>query len=168
MDIIAHSLWATALGKTWNGRARTRLRLLWFVFWTMFPDLFSFAPMVVAGLWAKLSGAERIPHIHSIGGVGLYSLSHSLIIFAAAFALASLAFRRPVWAMLGWALHIAIDIPTHSRYTTPFLWPVSGYRFTGIGWWEHWFIAANYSALAFVFLLMWFRKRRRGAAVGSQ
>ena len=159
MDIIAHSLWATAIGKTWNRRARTRLRLAWFVFWTMFPDLFSFAPMVVAGLSAKLSGATQIRHVHSILGIGLYSLSHSFVVFAAAFALVSLVSRRPVWAMLGWALHIAIDIPTHSRYTTPFLWPVSHYRFTGIGWWERWFIIVNYTALAIVFVVLRIRDR---------
>jgi hypothetical protein len=168
MDIVAHSLWATAIGKTWNRRARTRLRFLWFVFWTMFPDLFAFTPMVVAGIWAKLSGVTQMTYVHSIGGIGLYDLSHSFVVFAAAFAVASVVLRRPVWAMLGWALHIAIDIPTHSRYTTPFLWPLSRYRFVGIGWWEHWFMVVNYTALAIVFLLMWRRDRRERMEAENQ
>jgi hypothetical protein len=38
--------------------------------------------------------------------------------------------------MLGWLLHIAIDIPTHSfrYYATRFLWPVSDFRIDGIAW----------------------------------
>jgi hypothetical protein len=38
--------------------------------------------------------------------------------------------------MLAWLLHILVDIPTHSTrfFPTPFLWPISSYEFSGIGW----------------------------------
>ena len=65
--------------------------------------------------------------------------------------------RRVVLAMLGWLLHIVIDVPTHSLryYVTEFLWPVSDYRIDGIAWWTPWFWAATYGALGAVFFLLW-------------
>jgi hypothetical protein len=64
--------------------------------------------------------------------------------------------------MLGWALHILIDIPTHSLrfFATPFLWPLSDYRFNGISWGNRWFMLANYTALAIVYILLWRTSRR--------
>lgn len=168
MDIVAHALWATAVGRTWNGRGRTRFKVARFVAWTMFPDLFAFTPMAIAVIWNRLSGASRLPHVHTVAGFNLYELSHSFVVFFLVFAAASLLLRRPVWEMLGWALHIAIDIPTHSRYTTPFLWPLSDYRFRGVGWWEPWFMAVNYAALAMVFLVMWLRGRRAREVVETR
>mgnify|MGYP001572196393 CR=1 FL=1 len=46
-----------------------------------------------------------------------------------------------------------MDIPTHAgeRIATPFLWPVSDYRFNGISWSEPVFILVNYTALITVF-----------------
>ena len=59
--------------------------------------------------------------------------------------------------MLGWLLHIVIDIPTHSLryYATRFLWPVSDYRIDGIAWWTPWLWVTTYGALGVVFFLLW-------------
>lgn len=160
MEIVSHALWAAAAGTAAARVAAPRLHLGWLAFWAMFPDLFAFTPHVGARLWARLTGAPWV-HVHHSGGVDLYSLSHSLVVFAPVFALACLVFRKPQWALLGWALHIAMDIPTHSEhYPTPFLWPVSGYRFIGIAWHQWWFEVLCYTALAAVFLLL---RRRKGA-----
>lgn len=150
MDIVAHALWATVAAKTVNRNHPARLRVAWFAAWAAFPDVFAFAPDVVTRLW-------RGHHHH----FGLYELSHSLVVFVPVFALASLLFRRPVWELLGWALHILMDIPTHSaHFPTPFLWPLSSYEFFGVSWRQWWFTAFNYSALALAFLFLWIGRRR--------
>jgi hypothetical protein len=63
---------------------------------------------------------------------------------------------------LGWALHILIDIPSHAAtfYPTPFLFPISNYRFThGISWSNKWFMIINYSLLLLVSLYFFNRKK---------
>ena len=69
-------------------------------------------------------GIDRPPfHI----GHPLYPAGHSLIVFLVVFAITSIFARRIVYEMLGWLLHILIDIPTHSfsYYATPI--PVAGF-----------------------------------------
>lgn len=123
-------------------------------------------------LWTRLTtGVEagphgrHLPHLELAGQ--LYHISHSLFVFATVFGLVWLVARRPVPELLGWLLHILIDIPTHSLrfYATPFLWPVSSYRFNGISWANRWFMLANYSALVVVYFLLW-RSSRRAAKAG--
>ena len=93
----------------------------------------------------------------------LYQFSHSIVIFAAVFALVWIIRRRPSWLLLFWLLHILIDIPTHSMrfYPTPFLWPLSSYQFNGISWGQPWFMILNYSALAAAYLFLLVRRLRR-------
>jgi hypothetical protein len=44
----------------------------------------------------------------------LYPAGHSLIVFLLVFGLVTVLTRRIVYSMLGWLLHIVIDVPTHS------------------------------------------------------
>ena len=62
--------------------------------------------------------------------------------------------------LLGWPLHILIDVPTHSSkiFPTPFLFPISNYTFNGISWGNPIFMLINYSALFIVYLFL-FRKK---------
>jgi hypothetical protein len=137
MEIVAHGLWAGAAAICARRRV-AKLSLPWTVFWTAFPDVVAFAPPFVAGLCLRLAGrptaseAAHATHLHL--GLPLYPLGHSLVVFLAIFIFAGLFLRRPVWALSGWALHILIDIPTHSfsYYATQFLWPISDYRLDGV------------------------------------
>jgi len=160
MEIVAHGLWAAA-GAITAGRATTqRIRTKWAVWWGAFPDVVGFGPAIIAGLvlWL-MRGPEVVspdaPHIQL--ALRLYGAAHSLIVFTLAFAAASMVARRVVWEMLGWLLHILIDIPTHSYsyYATRFLWPVSQVRVDGIPWWTPWFWAATYAVLAVVYVAIW-------------
>jgi hypothetical protein len=179
MEVIAHGLWASAAAigaKRWT---KTRVPVGWAVWWAAFPDGMAFGPSFAAGLWLRLAGNPNsdsahgnvLPHVHI--GLPLYPAAHSLIVFLLAFALAAILARRVVFAMLGWLLHIVIDVPTHSLryYATRFLWPVSDYRIDGIAWWTPWFWVATYGALGAVFFLLWRRRSataERGAATGSR
>jgi hypothetical protein len=167
MEIIAHGMWAAAAAIATQRATRARIRIGWVVWWTAFPDVLAFGPSFAAGLWLRLAGSPNsgsgdghfLPHVHV--GLPLYPAGHSLIFFLLAFGLAAILARHIVFAMLGWLLHIAIDIPTHSLsyYATRFLWPVSDYRIDGIAWWTPWFWAATYGALAIVYLLLLRRPR---------
>ena len=66
----------------------------------------------------------------------MYQAGHSLIVFLLVFGLTTILARRIVYSMLGWLLHIVIDVPTHSfsYYATRFLWPISDFRIDGIAW----------------------------------
>ncbi|MDP3794887.1 MAG: hypothetical protein Q8R13_03100 [bacterium] len=171
--------------------SRPRLRIWLAALWGVAPDVFAFAPaftwlfiQLLSGEmqlseWPRPEHTEPAPPdgqpIFALTSV-LYSLSHSAVVFGAVFAAVVLVrrayrFRKGAraqlpWEMLAWALHIVIDIPTHTYrfYPTPFLWPLSGWRFSGFSWAAPWFLALNYSALVLVYFLL-FRKKR--AAVSA-
>jgi hypothetical protein len=155
MEIVAHGLWTAAAAITANKKTLIRLSVGWAAWWGAFPDVLAFGPSVAVGLWLRLAEAPHAGHVHL--GLPLYPAGHSLLVFLAAFGLVSLLARRPVLSMLGWLLHIVIDIPTHSLsyYATRFLWPLSDFRIDGIAWWVPWFWVATYVALAAVYFLMW-------------
>lgn len=175
MEVIAHSLWASAAAISAQRWTRVRVPVAWTVWWGTFPDVLAFGPSIALGLWLRLMrtpGLESadghiLPHVHI--GLPLYPAAHSLIVFLVVFAATTVVARRFVFAMFGWLLHIVIDVPTHSMryYATRFLWPVSDYRIDGIAWWTPWFWAATYGALAVVFVLLWRSRSLRRASVGS-
>ena len=98
----------------------------------------------------------------------LYDISHSLVIFLLIFGLTVIA-RKMLkkenavpWEMGGWLLHIIMDIPTHSYafYPTPVFWPIGGWKFQGYPWAHPLFIAMDYSAIAVVYLVLRYLKKR--------
>ena len=65
--------------------------------------------------------------------------AHSLsVALAAATLVRCLRGKWPRRALLAWCLHIAIDIPLHSRrfWGPRFLWPLSEYAVDGVPWAE--------------------------------
>ena len=165
MDIIAHGLWTTAAATAARRKLERPVRLGWAAFWGVFPDLVSFSIPAVLRIWWWLTGASKTllpqangPHFEWVWGV--YNCSHSLLVCAVVFGLVWLFVRRAPLEMLGWLLHIAIDIFTHrGLFAIQFLWPVSTLHFDGLPWETRWFLAANYGAMAVVFLLLWGRRR---------
>ncbi len=176
MDILSHGLWAGATYKTINKKARKKLNVGLASFWGVFPDILAFTIGFIWLLWnlafSGLSFAD-LPNPNSVEPITqdtlfifqltsvLYKISHSAIIFFIIFFIAFLIFRRPIWELGGWFIHIIFDIPTHSYkfYPTPFLWPISGWKFNGFSWGAPWFLILNYSALIIVYLLLHNRKR---------
>jgi hypothetical protein len=139
----------------------------------IFPDVFSFAIPAIVRIWWYATGvtssllptAKSAPHFQFVWQ--LYDASHSLVTFAAVFALVWIIARRPVLEMSGWALHILIDIPTHQGiFAIHFLWPFSRYAVSGLRWGGHWFMAVNYGILLILYLWMWSRRRRTLSAQG--
>ncbi|KKU99890.1 MAG: hypothetical protein UY31_C0016G0002 [Candidatus Wolfebacteria bacterium GW2011_GWE1_48_7] len=168
MDIFSHGLWAGAAAHAVNLKTKTKVSVLKTFGWGMFPDLFSFT---IAFVWMFATGVQfDAKNAEPFGGNGhfisqltstLYNVSHSLVIFAIVFGLVWVLFKRPVWEMGGWLLHMLIDVPTHSYafYPTPILWPISGWKFNGFSWGQPWFMALDIIALALVYGLIWRRYR---------
>ena len=164
MDILSHGLYG---GVTFGRRSRINFWLAFF--FGIAPDLLSFG-LFTAGTWVGLvdhpdwtSGqhpdASQIPlFVHS-----LYNLTHSLVVFAAIFGLVWLIRKKPLLVMLGWPLHILVDIPTHSSqfFPTPFLWPVSDFRVDGHPWSSPEIFIPNVILLISLYLWFYIIKPRR-------
>lgn len=171
MDIFSHGLWAGAAAKAANKKRENKIKVWQAVFWGMFPDLFAFTPAFLVLFWLLATGQMswgEWPGRHgsepaatngnpSFALIGyLYSFSHSIIVFILIFGLAWVLLRKPVWEMLGWLLHILMDVPTHpySFYPTPVFWPLFGWKFDGISWAQPWFLVLDYGLLIIVYWLL--------------
>jgi len=182
MDILAHTLWTNAAAREANAVAAAKGKKFhisagWAAFWGIFPDLFAFSIPFTFRFYNLILGNETSSFFFSsrsavdIEGMTasrgfslahtLYQYSHSLVIWAVVFIIIWMIFKRPRYELLGWALHILIDIPSHtlSFFPTPFLFPISDYNFPyGLQWSNYWFMIINYGAL----LLVWGRILLKG------
>ena len=163
MDILAHTLWANAGARGANEIAKKKggnfhMHAGWTAFFGVAPDFFAFTIPFIIGIYKMIfEGSSFGRHHFSVAGFDLasylYQFSHSLIVFIFVFCAVWFFSKRPRWELLGWALHILIDIPSHSInfYPTPFLFPISDYRFPyGIQWSNMWYMLINYSLLFLV------------------
>ena len=179
MDILAHSLWNTAVAKKANDsfekKGKPKISILWSAFWGIFPDVFAFGVSFLVSLYSVIFGEVSFSELYNHGplikGVDkafnlahyLYQYSHSFIIFFIVFGIVWIIFKKPKLAMLGWGLHIFLDIFSHSLqfFPTPFFFPISNYVFPyGIRWSGQIFMIVNYSTLLFVFLYFLFRRKK--------
>ncbi len=155
MNVVAHGLWAAAVSKPWP-------KLNWkkSVFWSVFPDLVWGIPLVGYLILFR----QPIPHEFSEAPwwfYHLYGVGHSLVTAVGVVAIWWLVHRRVFYEMLFWPLgHVLVDIPGHTHFRTPFLYPFSKYSLPGLfSWtWE------PYRGLSFVIpigLLILFTLRQK-------
>lgn len=179
MDVFSHGLWTGAVAKTVNLKKEKTLRVWLAVIFGVFPDVFAFAAAFVFLGYIKLTGGKS-PFMIRPGKVEapisqepfilrlthyFYNFSHSLFVFFIIFALVAWYYKKPVWEMGGWLLHILMDIPTHSFafFPTPFLWPISNFKVNGTHWGTLRFEAINYSLIILAYILIWLKgKYKRG------
>lgn len=180
MDIFSHGLWAGAVAKGLNKREGKRHINVWaMALWGVFPDLFSFSISFVWLMWGLVFGglelgqfganhpplAEPLGHntiwVFHLSGV-LYNMSHSLVIFSVVFLAVWIYFKQPRLELLGWLLHVVMDVPTHTYafYPTPVFWPLFDWKFNGFQWAQWWFMLLNYSLLILVYAVL--SRRRKG------
>ncbi|OGF61505.1 hypothetical protein A2662_01900 [Candidatus Giovannonibacteria bacterium RIFCSPHIGHO2_01_FULL_45_33] len=168
MDIVSHGLW----GGLAFGRKNKKS------FWTaaafgIAPDFLAFGPFFVS----IFLGLRKLPDIRQeppdpslipsyISHV--YNATHSLIVFLIAFLIIWAIFKKPLWEMSAWGLHILMDIPTHSHvfFPTPFLWPISGLEVNGIPWSHPIILFPDIILLAALYAWFFlFKKRTRSATI---
>ena len=170
MDFISHGLW----GGIALGRASRRSFSLAFVF-GMAPDLCSFGVVFADGLLTHgldfFNGLGHPPDPRLIPAYvqDLYNATHSLVVFAAVFALVWAVRGKPFMALGAWGLHIALDIFTHSRdfFPTPFLWPLSETRIDGVPWSDPRVFLPNVLLLAALYAWLFLKRRKAAAAQPS-
>ena len=180
MDVFSHGLWAGAASKAGNIKIfkEKPLKTWRSVAFGVFPDVFAFAPafiyMFASYIFPSIPKMDHPGPTHLEPATGntliisnlthnLYNLSHSIIIFLLIFGLIWLIFRRPVFEMGAWLLHILMDIPSHSYdfYPTPFLWPFSDFKINGVHWGQSWFMITNYSLIILAYLIIYLLKKRK-------
>jgi LexA-binding, inner membrane-associated putative hydrolase len=167
MDIVSHALWAAAAGehlrrKGLMGRGAFGATIAI----GAMPDVVSFIPALAWGVrephpFAAMCasivatpGGEPLPAAINTLSHNLHCVTHSVVIAALVTLVVWRA--RPAWipVLVGWWLHIAMDIPTHSTdyYAVPIFYPLSDWGFNGVPWTTPWIMALNYAALAVVFI----------------
>ena len=177
MDIVAHTLWATA-GATVIHRCRplSRRTVIATLVLAALPDVLHLLP--IAGWWIFADGSfaalrgyavaipgqePGMPPLVQLFSHNLHCVMHSAPI-AGLVTLVAWAARRAFWIpLLGWWLHIVIDVFTHSAeyYAVPVLYPFTERGFDGIAWITPWFMALNYLALAVTGVGLWLTRDRQ-------
>lgn len=177
MDILAHGLWAWAGAEILRRRAcMTRKTVAAAVALSVAPDLLQMLPVLIGVLGGAVNGRELLAYASANPGQEpilsewvsasahhLHCAMHSLVVLGlVALAVWRLA-QGWVLPLMGWWLHIATDVPTHSAsyYAVPVLYPISYRGFDGFAWTAPWFIAVNYLALAIVGAWLYHTRAKR-------
>jgi len=184
LDIIAHGLWAGIgvgfASRRWN---LTRRTMALTVAMAVLPDLVQLLPLMTWALFSQDGVAVVRAYVQALPRsepvlpptVGLltyhlHCFMHSAVV-AGAFAALCWGALRSFWVpLLGWWLHIVIDVFTHSAdfYPSPVLYPLTQRGFDGLAWNTPWFLAVNYFALAAATTwLVWSSRLRRGRRCGQ-
>jgi len=155
MDTLSHGLW----GGMAFGRQNKRVFLIAFLFGVM-PDVLAFGWEFFRRIF--LGSEFGKPMVETIDSYifGLYNITHSLIIALVALLIGLILFKAKAIPVASWALHILVDIPTHSTqfFPTPYLWPFATPYVNGIPWNIPWIFFSNW-ALLLVLYALWYYKR---------
>lgn len=163
-----------------SARFKRRFNVVATMLWGVFPDVFAFGVPFAVIVWSVAFGDAqfgdfRPPHIGEPMNnealqmfrlsSALYNVSHSLIIFSAVFFGAWAYFKQVRLELLGWLLHILIDIPTHTYafFPTPIFWPILDWKFDGFYWGQMWFLIVDVLLLLLVYGVLWHRRERRAS-----
>ena len=160
VDSLAHGLWSYIIFRKLKPKKNIKLAILFGVL----PDLGSWTIYLFYRLFTngfKMGPPDlgRIPD----WAFTLYGISHSLVIFSLVALIIYVIFKKIPTYLYAWPVHILIDIPTHSRsfLPTPFLWPVSDFKFPGIGWGSPFVFFTNYFLIIlFLVYILVFEKRK--------
>lgn len=120
----------------------------------------------LAYAWATPSTEPVLPQWVRLWSHHLHCTTHSVLV-AAAVTVVCWPWRRVMWLpLVGWWLHIVIDVFSHSTefYPVPLFYPITQRGFGMVAWNTPWFAALNYGALVAVTIWLWLT-RRKGADV---
>lgn len=157
MDYLAHGLWSYILFH--------KIKKVWYaIFFGLLPDNLSWALLIIYNLIiGKGLGHPGISQIPS-WVFTLYNISHSLIVAGIIFLIIFLILKKIPIYVYAWPVAIFLDIFSHSRsfLPTPFLWPLSEWRFPGVSWASPAFMITNYTIIISALLyIAYIRKRSK-------
>lgn len=164
MDILAHGLWAgIGIGLAQRRWALPRRTGVLTVAMALLPDLLQLLPMAGWALFSNEGVAALRGYLQALPNASfalppaverlvfhLHCAAHSAVVAGTA-TLILWAATRSFWLpLLGWWLHIVIDVFTHSAefYPSPVLYPITQRGLDGVAWNTPWFMVVNYVALA--------------------
>jgi hypothetical protein len=179
MDVFSHALWGYVVVR-WRGPRTAR----WGLVTGAAPDLLyataAFLRRVATRGWSGLNETfGRDPAIWRRDGPPMpedllyayehyYVFTHSFVILGM-LGIAWLILRRKApWLLLPWGLHILMDIPTHERYLTPFLFPLSMWTVEGYAWNRPPIFFANLAGLLVAYGILFWRYWLPGRAGRTQ
>ena len=161
VDTVAHGIFSYLIFSKIKDKGKIWLAVLFGIL----PDLLSWTVFLIFLIFTgSFSFGRPDLHMNPPDWVfTLYGISHSLIVFAIIFGAVYIFMKKAPIFMLAWPLHILIDIPTHSKdfLPTPFLWPVSSWRFPGISWGTPWFFFGYWTILIFWLVILLAQKLRK-------
>lgn len=143
-------------------KTRENSKIIWWgVLFGMLPDLVSFTPVILVRLYYTVF--ENHPatflteafHTYKFSEYATisYNYTHSIVIWIVAAALIWLYLKEFPWVLLGWGIHVFIDIFSHTFdfFATPFLFPISDFEVSIISWAHPGFMIVNYSLLLILY-----------------
>lgn len=154
MDYFAHGLWSYIIFHSNKRPIRAVIfgllpdTLSWFIFafYAITTGQFGFGPPNI----------DKIPSWVFV----LYGISHSLIICILVILCIFIIFKKVPVYIYAWPIAIIMDVFTHTRryLPTPFLFPLSEWKFPGIRWSNVFFITVNY--ISILSILLYFRLKK--------
>ena len=158
MDIFAHALWTYALFRIFNKKKHAISGAIFGVL----PDLVAFVPFFFYMFFNNIQFQKDYSIFPGYTLIA-YNITHSFIIFLVTLIVIYIILRKIAWPVLGWGLHIVIDIPSHTTdfFTTPFLWPISNLTISGISWSNKYFMIINYSLIVLIYCYILLIKEER-------
>ncbi len=169
MDIISHGLYGWVVFGNKNKKDYRFAAGFWIL-----PDFVSFGVPFAVNIITLLSwgdgsffGESSHHNINATYIHTLYNITHSLIIRWIVFGALRLIFKRPIKASYARLLHILIDIPTHTLafFATPFLRPLSTYRFDGIRRSDKMIFIPNIILLVVLYSIYIYKKYRKAKKI---
>lgn len=124
----------------------------------MAPDLLQLTPIVIGALvlpegWTALQAYFHglrnyqpvLPPLVEALMHHLHCTMHSALVATAVTWLVWWRLQRLWWPLLGWWMHIVIDVFTHSAdfYPSPVLYPITQQGFDGWAWNNPWLLMVN-------------------------
>ncbi|KKP62770.1 MAG: hypothetical protein UR56_C0005G0016 [Candidatus Roizmanbacteria bacterium GW2011_GWC2_34_23] len=130
------------------------------VWWAIFPDLFWGIPLAIYLLISHAS----IPNDFNQAPSWFYTLygsSHSFVIAFIVIWIVYYITKKFHSEMLAWPfLHILMDIPGHTYFQTPFLYPLSNFSIHGFfSWTDKYFDIASYAIPLLIISFTFFGKK---------
>lgn len=163
MDFIFHGVTNVALQKTiQKEKPKKKWRFFLEMFlWGSLPDLIPFTFPVLVSIFSGIAFWAGENQILLDFSKNTYQYTHSLVIFIFIFLLVRFVLKKWYWPLLGWGVHIIMDMPLHAPeyFPTPFLFPLSSWTLPfGISW-ATWWIWGSLWVILIVWLT-WLKKRR--------
>ena len=140
------------------------------------PDLVSLVPVAAWAIGTSAPLRNMLDYVTAVPGTEpamdtwarlaehhIHCSAHSLVVLSVVTLICGRWLRVLLPALLGWWMHVLLDIPTHSEeyYAVTIFYPFTQWSFNGIAWTTPWVLAVNYAVLALAYTALFVTRPRR-------